>query len=113
MRPTVKSTAACVTILALMLWISPAAIANDPVGRLEGLLVGVDGRPASGYTVHLIGEAGQQHSQSTADEQGLYSFRDLPAGNYALGIENTEGQIAPLAAPPVPVPGSTCRCSRR
>jgi hypothetical protein len=74
MSPTVKSIAACVTILSLMLWISPAAMANDAAGRLEGLVVGVDGRPASGYTVHLIDESGEEHAQSTADDQGLYSF---------------------------------------
>jgi len=101
MRPTVKSIAACITILALVLWISPVAMANDAAGRLEGLVVGVDGRPASGYTVHLIDESGEDHAQSTADDQGLYSFRDLPPGDYAMGIENTEGQIAPVATPPV------------
>src|SRR6185295_6497427 len=36
----------------------------------------------------------------TSDE-GLYAFHDLPAGSYSLGIENPEGHMAPVAAPPV------------
>jgi hypothetical protein len=73
----------------------------DGSARLEGLLLDADGRAAEGYTVHLINADGKDLAQADASEQGLYSFQDLPAGEYSLGIENREGQFAPVAAPAV------------
>jgi hypothetical protein len=87
------------TLLALILAVSPApAMAG---ARIEGLLVDFDGRAATGYTLHLIDSVGNDVSQSSASVGGIYSFRDLPAGRYSMGIENPDGLMAPVASPPV------------
>ena len=107
MRSSFRSIAAQITILALVLMISPVSAMDSTGGAtLEGLLVDVDGTPAAGYRVHLIDETGTPTAQATADEQGLYSFSGVPAGEYALGIENDGGQLAPVAAPPLRLGGS-------
>lgn len=102
MRSSTRSIAAPITILALVLMISPVSAMGPTSGAtLEGLLVDVDGTPATGYRVHLIDETGTPTAQATAGEDGLYSFSGVPAGEYALGIENASGQLAPVAAPPL------------
>jgi hypothetical protein len=67
------------------------------------LLIKVDGRPATGYQVHLIDEFGNVLRSSSTTDDGLYSFKDLAAGEYSLGIEEPSGAVAPVAAPPVKV----------
>jgi len=102
MRSSFRSIAAQLTILALVLMISPVSAMDSTSGAtLEGLLVDVDGTPAAGYRVHLIDDAGTPMAQATAGEDGLYSFSGVPAGEYAMGIENASGQMAPVAAPPL------------
>jgi hypothetical protein len=102
MRNRVESTIACLTILALLIWIAPApALAVEGSSRLEGLMLDTTGKAASGFKVHLIGADGQALARTDASEQGIYSFKDLPAGEYSLGIENGEGQFAPVAAPAI------------
>jgi hypothetical protein len=97
-----ETTIASLTILAILLWIAPApALASAGNGRLEGLLLDTNGEAASGFTVHLIDEDGNSLASADASDQGLYSFKDLPAGQYSLGIENREGQFAPVSSPPV------------
>lgn len=102
MRSLTKSLISLFTVFSLLLWLAPApALASGANGRIEGLLVGVDGRPAQDLKVHLIDGQGKAVAQSSLDGEGLYSFKDLPAGDYSLGIENAEGQMAPVAAPPI------------
>lgn len=69
--------------------------------RLEGYLLGVDGRAASDHKVHLIDGEGHDVAQSSTSGEGVYRFHDLRAGEYSLGIESPEGRMAPVAAPPV------------
>ena len=101
MRIPARSAVTALTVLALVLAVSPASLASSPGARLEGLVVGVDGRPVAGYDVHLIDGDGQELSSARTDEDGLYSFQDLAEGEYSLGIGNGEGQRAPVLAPPV------------
>ena len=102
MRTRVEATIACLTIFSMLLWIAPApALAFDGGARLEGLLLDTSGMPAKGLKVHLIDADGKAMALASASQEGLYSFRDLPAGEYSLGIENGSGQMAPVAAPPV------------
>jgi hypothetical protein len=104
MRNRVESTVASLTILALLLWIAPAPVlAADGFGRLEGLLLDTEGKAASGFAVHLIDAEGRSLVKAEASEQGIYSFKDLPEGRYSLGIENPDGQFAPVSSPPVEV----------
>jgi hypothetical protein len=94
-----KTAVAAPTILALILTLAGApALAG---GRIEGLLVDVDGRAAAGFRVHLIDSSGTDVSRAAASEGGIYSFRDLPAGRYSLGVESPDGKVAPVASPPV------------
>lgn len=89
-------------VLALLLvqWPAPAQ-SSRPGARLEGLLVAVDGRPASDHTIHLIDERGDAVARAATTDEGLYTFGDVPPGEYALGIENPQGAFAPVAAAPV------------
>ena len=100
MRFTPKRLAASLTILAMLVWMVPAPVlASGGSARLEGLLTGMDGRPADSMTVHLIDQRGQDVARVATTDEGLYSFKDLPAGEYSLGIESAEGKMTPVAAP--------------
>ena len=98
---TVKSIVACTTLFALLLWIAPSPALASGGARLEGILLDVDGQPASEMTVHLIDGQGNDVAQVGLDDEGLYSFKALPPGDYSLGIENPAGQMAPVIAPAV------------
>ena len=94
--------AAASTLLALVLGLPQAPLRASAAGaRLEGFLIDVDGRAASGFRVHLIDSLGVDVAQATTSGRGTYAFQQLPAGSYSLGVENTEGRIARVAAPPV------------
>jgi len=103
MRTTFRSAACHFTILALVLAVSPAPMrAALPGGAgLDGIVVGLDGRPAAGYEVHLIDPAGNPAATSTTGADGQYGFSDVPAGEYGLAVENAAGGVAPVLGPPV------------
>jgi len=102
MNDTVKSLAARLTILALVLYFVPiAAVASEPGARLEGLVIDADGTPSSGVTVYLFDEQGQTRAQATAADDGIYSMRDVPAGAYGMGVQTADGTVAPVSSPPV------------
>jgi len=105
MYNVVRTAVACVTVLALVLvgFVPRVVAADAPSARLEGLLIGGDGRPADGHKVHLIGTEGEGLASSETDNDGLYSFKEVAAGEYSLGIENPDGLMAPVAGPPVRV----------
>jgi hypothetical protein len=87
------------TLVVLVLaWVAPAEAAG---ARLEGYLLDVDGRAAPGFEIHLIDDEGQDVARAATSDEGLYRFRDLTSGSYSLGIEDPDGRIAPVAAPPV------------
>jgi len=101
MRSPFRNLSAVASVLALLLWVASPVVAATNGARLEGLVLGVDGRPAAQMKVHLIDGQGRDLSQAATTDEGVYSFKDLPAGEYSLGIENPEGAMAPVAAPPV------------
>jgi len=88
-------------MIGLLLWAVLPSLALAQSARLEGYLLNVDGRAAEGYRVHLIDDRGADVAQSSASAQGVYSFRELAAGSYSIGIEDIDGRMAPVAAPPV------------
>jgi hypothetical protein len=102
MRPPIRAIACWLLIPALCLTALPA-VAGSPDGaaRLEGRVLGVDGFPASGYRIHLVGGAGADLGRSEVDEKGIYSFPGLAPGAYSLGVESPEGLVAPVASPPI------------
>jgi hypothetical protein len=69
--------------------------------RLEGLVLGIDGRPAAGYRVHLVGSEGDGVAHASVDASGSYSFAEVGPGEYALGVETPAGEVALVAAAPV------------
>jgi hypothetical protein len=89
-----------VLLVALVMTLVPAHAAAGGA-RLEGYVLDVDGRAASGFTVHLIDDTGEEVARSTTSDEGVYRFRDLASGAYSLGVGNPEGQVAPVSAPPV------------
>ena len=102
MNDTVKSVAARLTILTLLLYFVPiAAVASEQGARLEGLVIDSDGTPSSGVTVYLFDEEGQTRAQATAADDGIYSMRDVPAGAYGMGVQTADGTVAPVSSPPV------------
>jgi len=106
MRRMWRSLTATLALAVLVTSGPPVAAGSSvPGARLEGLLLGVDGRPADGYAVHLIDSDGVDVGRAVADEDGVYSFADLEAGRYSLGIEGPQGRMAPVAAPPMRLRG--------
>jgi len=102
MNKTLRSTVARLTLISLLIVLAPVPAWSDPGGaRIEGLLVDLDGRAATGYTVHLIDERGEGVARGTASESGIYSIGDLPRGEYSLAIESPDGLMAPVASPAV------------
>ena len=102
MRQSLRSFLSLATVVGLLIVTSHFhVVAAGPDARLEGILLGVDGRPAAGHRVHLIGGAGDALGASTTADDGLYSFPNLEAGDYTLMIEGPTGQMGALAGPPL------------
>jgi hypothetical protein len=102
MRRSWRSLTAGLALLTLVVSWPPASAGSTlPGARLEGLLLGVDGRPADGYAVHLIDDEGAAVGRAVTDADGVYTFDGLEDGRYSMGIEGLEGRMAPVAAPPV------------
>ncbi len=93
-----RRSSAVVAALAIVLAIDPVAIAGVP-GRIEGFVLGLDGRPAADYRVHLIERTGAEAALAITDSRGQYSVREVPAGEYALALESQDGQVAPVLTP--------------
>jgi len=102
MRYSLRSALSLATVVGLLIATSQLnVIVAGSSARLEGILLDVDGRPAAGHRVHLIGGAGDPLGSATTSDDGLYAFNDLEAGDYALMIEGPTGQIGALAGPPL------------
>jgi len=83
-------------IVPALLALTPAPASPGIGARLDGRLVGVDGRSASGLTMHLIDAQGVDLATSTTDHDGIYGFGGIEAGRYALGVETPAG-LTPVA----------------
>jgi hypothetical protein len=77
----------------------PAGAAPPARGRIEGLVIGLDGRTARGYRVHLIDREGSESALAVTDGHGIYSLSDVAPGAYAMAVESPEGRVAPIATP--------------
>ncbi|MCP3978570.1 MAG: carboxypeptidase regulatory-like domain-containing protein [bacterium] len=99
-----KIVALTATMSVFFLSAAPA-VAAPGGATLEGLVQDLDGRPAAGYRVHLIGDQGEALGTAGVDGEGMYSFGDLEAGKYALGVENATGQMAPVTGPAIKLEG--------
>ena len=102
-----------VTILSIILLLAPVTPslgAPQSDTRLEGRVLGFDGLPAIGYSVHLIDETGMDSARAEVDADGVYRMREVPAGRYDLALETPEGRYARVEASPLRVrPGYLVR----
>ena len=97
-----RLTAGVLCSSLMLLWFPASAWSATPVGgRIEGLLLDVEGLPAAGYHLVLVDPDGNATEAEAVSEEGLYSFRDLPAGTYSMAIQSRDGRFAPVAAAPV------------
>jgi len=102
MHRAIRPFIALTVVIALLLWATPSPIeASASPARLEGQVVGLDGRPAEGFQVHLIDADGAEVATAETDDGGVYSFEQVEAGQYGLGVGNPQGQLAPVAGPPI------------
>ena len=86
-----------VTVLSILLLLAPAVpplAAPLADTRLEGQVLGFDGRPATGYRVHLIDATGEDFVRAAVDAEGAYRMRRVPAGRYDLALETPDGRYA-------------------
>jgi hypothetical protein len=90
---------AALIVLVATLGAGPARALDG--ARLEGIVLGTDGRAAAGLTMHLVDGAGHEVGRCTTSAEGLYAFDELPAGDYSLAAADAAGRVAPVAAPPV------------
>jgi hypothetical protein len=88
------------SVAALLLTLVPPHVLAAGA-RLEGYVIDVDGRAATGHRVHLIDREGRDVAQAPATDEGIYRFRDLRPGAYAVGIETPAGKLAPVVAGPL------------
>jgi hypothetical protein len=95
-----------VTVFSIALLL---AASMPPIGavqddsRLEGLVLGFDGRPAEGFRVHLIDDSGSDRGQAGVDAAGTYQLAGIQPGRYALALETPDGQFAAVDAAPLQV----------
>ena len=102
MHRAIRSFVAFTVVVALLFWALPSHVeAAASPARLEGQVVGVNGQPAEGFQVHLIDAEGTEVATAETDARGVYSFEEVEAGSYGLGVGNPEGQLAPVAGPPI------------
>lgn len=96
-----------VAVVVAVLLAASLPVGAGPGGRLEGFVLAEDGRAASGFTMHLVDDAGREVGRSTTTDEGVYRFEDLPSGRYSLAVEDAQGRLAPVAAPPVQLGGQS------
>ena len=103
---TLKAVAANLTIVALLFCAAPMSLlAGEGGARLEGLVIGAEGKPAPGATVYLFDDQGVTRAQAVSAEDGMYSLRDLPAGRYGMSVQTAEGVVAPVSSAPIRLAG--------
>jgi len=98
MNQTFRTLVAGLVLVALLPF---SAIAAAPTARIEGLVIGADGQRSPGATVYLFDRDGATQGEAVADDDGIYSIRDLAAGQYGMGVKTATGIVAPVASPPV------------
>jgi len=83
----------CMTVMGLLLSTAQIDVAASAGARLEGVLVGVDGRPAADHRVTLVDGGGAEVGTTRTDDDGVYSFRGLAEGDYGVMVEGPSGEL--------------------
>lgn len=95
-----KSPTVFSIVLVLVASLGPPGAAQSDT-RLEGLVMGFDGRPAAGFRVHLIDDSGSDRAQADVDAAGSYTLGGVQPGRYVLALEMPDGRFAAVDAPPL------------
>ena len=73
----------------------PAAMAQDSVGTLNGVITNATGAPVAGAFVQMKNAERRLNFMVISQEQGKYSTSRLPAGKYVVQAIGGEHQSAP------------------
>src|SRR4029078_12318218 len=74
-------------LLFILLLVTPAAMAQEFTGNIDGRVNDASGAVIPGVKFTLTSPAIQGSRQAISGETGIYQFRLLPAGTYALKFE--------------------------
>jgi outer membrane receptor protein involved in Fe transport len=107
-----KRSACLIGMLALVLSLAPAAMAQETRGSIEGVVKDASGAVLPGVTVEARSPALVGVSTAVTDEGGVYRFPSLPPGQYEItailsgfqshkveNIQLTLGQILKIDVP--------------
>ena len=81
---SIRKLAACRLLLAAIL-VSPLPIVAQDVGTLSGRVITADGEPVTDAILSVAGTS----RQVRVDDDGRFTFEDLPAGQQLLNISST------------------------
>jgi hypothetical protein len=73
-----------VTLLALLLWVSPPAFAQSPTGSIEGVVVDSTGAVLPGVSVTLTHQSTGASRETATDAEGVFRAPVLPVGPYTV-----------------------------
>jgi hypothetical protein len=111
-RPRRRGVAA-----VLALWLSlvssglPALAGSG--GRVSGLLLDANGKPARGHALVLLDAQGAEVARGAAAPSGRYAVENVPDGTYVAVVEAPDGTRAAVAAAPLEMRGGRERLNLR
>jgi len=76
-----------VGVASLLLVLAEGALAATWAGGISGIVKDALERPLAGAAVRVEGSDGRVHGRTTADDQGRFTFADVPPGTYAVLAE--------------------------
>ncbi|HYK35251.1 TonB-dependent receptor [Alloacidobacterium sp.] len=86
-------------LLVLLLCVALSAVAlpqDAAISSWGGVLRDASGQPVPNATIWLV-EQGHKHAAATS-ETGIFTFRNLPSGNYSLSVESA-GKVTNASRP--------------
>lgn len=105
---------AALAALSLLLGAPTALVAAAPAGgRVHGLLLDTEGRPAAGHALILLDAEGVEVARGAANASGHYTVANVPRGTFTLVVEAPDGSRAAVAVAPLAVRGAAYRLNLR
>ncbi|MDH3285876.1 MAG: carboxypeptidase-like regulatory domain-containing protein [Acidobacteriota bacterium] len=112
----IPSSLALVALAAAFAMPHAAALPEDPAlsAQMRGVLLGVDGTPASGYQIGLKSSAGDLFLAPPTGADGSFAITGLPTGSYTIVAFSPDGAEFPVMGPKVDLqPGQVERMEVR
>jgi hypothetical protein len=100
-------------VLSLLLGSPSGLLAAAAGGRVHGLLLDAEGRPAAGHALLLLDAEGVEVARGSASSSGHYSVGNVPRGTFTLVVESPDGSRAAVAVAPLVVRGAAYRLNLR